>query len=111
MSTKNIGTVVQVTLDRPLGESASLWRLDGTARRPVPFLAGGESLQLNADVAADGVTLYALSEAPGAQSAPARVTAAELSLGRLQITGDSYRVVLDTQFGWVERLDIHKNNT
>ncbi len=107
---RSAGTVVQVTLDRPLGESASLWRLDGTARRQVPFLAGGESLQLNADVAADGVTLYALSEAPGAQSAPARVTAAELSPGRLQITGDSYRVVLDTQFGWVERLDIREGD-
>lgn len=104
------GTEVRMELRQACAGEMALFRLVDGERRPVCAVFGEKEVTFNADVAADDVSLYVLQPGKSAPVAP-RVEAKTFADGRLQVTGDSYRVLIDTKFGWVERLDIREKQS
>ena len=101
------GTPVTVPLALPAGLAEQDFALFAADGRSLRHALGADAISFNADVADDGVGVYTLATpaAGGALPAPAPRLTTELDQdGRATFQGDSYRIIFNTVFGWIESM-------
>lgn len=81
-------------------------RLYDSSGRLVPFEFSKGGIEINADVAADGVSVFEfVPNEPRLEGTP-RLSCEQVDAATMVVTGDTYRMTLNTLYGWITKMEL-----